>query len=252
MTQNGIDQAADELAVRVQAAVAKAVGSEERLAVAFSGGLDSSVVAKCAAAEAQVIACTGSAEGTWDALRAQAAADSLGVDLVTTRLTPELVAAELTRVDFPSGGTLMDRSLWCLYSAVSRSAREAGARVILLGQLADELFGGYAKYTHALGERGPDAAKLMMEGDLKEYISRGRARDVKACSKWVEPRIPFEELADYAASIPISYKLMGGVRKAILRRAAVRLGVPAEIAEAPKKAAQYSSGIQKLVANAHF
>jgi asparagine synthase (glutamine-hydrolysing) len=236
----------------VRAAVAKAVGVEETVAVAFSGGLDSSVVAKCAAAEARVIACTGSADGSGDALRARGAADSLGVDLVTTRLTPEVVAAELAGVDLPFEATLMDRSLWCLYSAVSRTARDAGARVILLGQLADELFGGYAKYAAAMGEGGPEAARSMMDADLKQYSIRGRVRDVKACSRWVEPRIPFEELAGYAASIPMSYKLMGGVRKAVLRRAAVRLGVPADVAEAPKKAAQYSSGVQKLVASAPF
>ncbi|MDG6954605.1 MAG: asparagine synthase C-terminal domain-containing protein [Nitrososphaerota archaeon] len=240
------------MAGRVRTAVATSVGGETKVAVAFSGGLDSSVVAKCAAANARVVACTAHADGAGDSIRARRAADALGVELVVTRLTPETVAREIAWVNLPFEATLMDRSLWCLYSIVSQSAREAGVRVILLGQLADELFGGYAKYSAAMGDRGADAASSMMEADLKEYFRRGRVRDVKACSRWIEPRLPFEQLVGYAATIPMSLKLGDGLRKAVLRRAAMELGVPEAIALEPKKAAQYSSGIQKLVANAPF
>lgn len=252
MSSEGFDRAAEELAELVRAAVARAVGGEERVAIAFSGGLDSSVVAKCASAEAQVVACTAHADGSGDSVRARRAADALGVDLVTTRLTPEAVARELSGMSLPFEATLMDRSLWCLYSVVSQAARDEGARVILLGQLADELFGGYAKYSSAMAVGGTDAARALMDSDLKGYASRGRVRDVNACSRWIDPRFPYEELAGHAATIPMAYKLKDGMRKAVLRRAALKLGVPEEIAGEPKKAAQYSSGVQKLVANAPF
>jgi asparagine synthase (glutamine-hydrolysing) len=232
--------------------VRRSVAGEEKVAVAFSGGVDSSVVARCAAAETRLVACTAHVDGAGDSLRARKAADALGVELVTTRLTPETVERELARLDLPFETTLMDRSLWCLYSIVSRSASDAGARVILLGQLADELFGGYAKYSAAMVEWGADAAAAMMKADLKGYFSRGRVRDIRACSRWVEPRLPFEQLVGYAATIPTSFKLTDGVRKAVLRRAAAELGVPEWIACEPKKAAQYSSGVQKLVAKAPF
>ncbi len=209
-------------------------------------------MARCAAAETRLVACTAHVDGAGDSLRARKAADALGVELVTTRLTPETVERELARLDLPFETTLMDRSLWCLYSIVSRSASDAGARVILLGQLADELFGGYAKYSAAMVEWGADAAAAMMKADLKGYFSRGRVRDIRACSRWVEPRLPFEQLVGYAATIPTSFKLTDGVRKAVLRRAAAELGVPEWIACEPKKAAQYSSGVQKLVAKAPF
>jgi len=148
----------------------------------------------------------------------------------------------------------MDRSLWCLYSVVSRKAAERGAEVIMLGQLADELFGGYAKYQATLSASGEEAAVAMMEKDLKDYEERGRVRDENACSRWLEPRFPFaeKEVVDLGRSIPISFKIRGGVRKAVLREAAVVLGVPAEPASAAKKAAQYSSGIQKIVASSGF
>jgi len=234
--------------------VGAAVAEEKRVAVAYSGGLDSSIVAKCAAGRAEVVACTAYANGAWDQGRAQEAAAALGVELVTTELTKEKVEEALRRIDLPFSPTLMDRSLWCLYSIVAESARKAGARVILLGQLADELFGGYAKYEEALKTGGSAAATSMMRADVQEYPHRGRVRDVAACARWAEPRFPFEAkgMVDLAMGLPVGFKIRDGVRKAVLRRAAAILGVPEAQAEAVKKAAQYSSGVQKLVIGSPF
>lgn len=225
-----------------------------RVAVAFSGGLDSSIIAWCAKGRTGVVACTAFAEGSHDSRTASLEAASLGIKLVATKLTRETVVSELREMELPFRPSLMDRSLWCLYSVVSRKAAKSGAEVILLGQLADELFGGYAKYQAALSASGEEAAVAMMERDLREYEARGRRRDVNACSKWLEPRFPFadKEVIDLGRSIPISFKIRGGVRKAVLREAAASLGVPAEPVSAAKKAAQYSSGIQKIVASSRF
>ena len=238
----------------VEDSVTEAIGGEAKVAVAFSGGLDSSLLAKCAGRRAKVVACTAFSRGSGDATKAREAAKALGVELVATELTAKNVAEALASIDLPFEPTLMDRSLWCLYSLVSQSAHGSGARVMLLGQLADELFGGYAKYSEALRLRGEDAAKSMMNADVQEYALRGRVRDAGACGRWVEPRFPFEarELVQFATSLPTSFKVREGVRKAVLRRATVVLGVPEELAGAAKKAAQYSSGIQRLVAGSPF
>ncbi|HEY6283280.1 MAG TPA: asparagine synthase C-terminal domain-containing protein [Nitrososphaerales archaeon] len=250
----GFDEAAQKLAVLVERSVKNAVAGEEKVAVAFSGGLDSSVVAACAKRHVKIVGCSAFSRDSRDETRARDAARDLGIELVTTSITKEAVSIELTGIELPFEPTLMDRSLWCLYSLVSKSARSAGARVILLGQLADELFGGYAKYEEAFRVNGEEAAKSMMESDVKEYAQRGRIRDFAACVKWVQPKLPFEgrEVVDFGLSLPVSYKIREGVRKAILRTAAIVVGVPEELASTPKKAAQYSSGIQKLVANSPF
>jgi asparagine synthase (glutamine-hydrolysing) len=238
----------------VEGAVAASVGKEEKVAVAFSGGLDSSVVAKCATRHARVVACTAYAPGSGDASRASRSAEALGLELVQTELSRELLATEAASMALPFEPTLMDKSLWCLYRVVSKSAGEAGSKVLLLGQMADELFGGYAKYAEELRVHGEEAASRMMGRDAREYATRGRIRDVSACGPWVEARFPFEaqEVVEFAASLPMDFKIREGVRKAALRRAAAVLGVPEAVALAPKKAAQYSSGVQKLVAAAHF
>ncbi|MDG6910590.1 MAG: asparagine synthase [Nitrososphaerota archaeon] len=249
-----LERAASELSRRIALAVARAVEGENTVAVAFSGGVDSSVLAACAKRHGRVIACTGYSDRSRDGARSAAAADALGIELVATRLTEESVARELSRMELPFAPTLMDRSLWCLYSVAAQSAKAAGSRVMLLGQLADELFGGYAKYASALEAGGEEAARSLMESDFDGYAHRGKIRDVGACSPWVQPRFPYadEDLVKQAASIPLSYKITPTSRKEVLRRAAVLLGVPEGIATAPKKAAQYSSGSQKLVAGSRF
>ena len=245
----GFEEAAAGVARAVDHAVRTAASGEGTVAVAFSGGLDSSIIAKCAAGRTRVVACSAYSAGAWDQARARGAASALGVDLVATELTRENVAKALREVRLPFAPTLMDRSLWSLYSIVGRSARDAGAMVMLLGQLADELFGGYAKYAQAMQAGGCEAASSMMKADVERYPQVGRVRDVAACGRWVEPRFPFEakEVVDLAMVLPATYKIADGVRKAVLRRAASILGVPEGVTGAGKKAAQYSSGIQKLV-----
>jgi asparagine synthase (glutamine-hydrolysing) len=230
------------------------VEGQGKVAVAFSGGLDSSVIAKSAANHTDVVACTAYAGHSGDLTRAREAAEALELPLVTCELTVDDARATLSALRLPFTPSLMDRSLWCLYAVVSRTARTCGAKVMLLGQLADELFGGYAKYDEALKLRGGEAAESMMGTDLREYASRGRVRDVAACGGLVEPRFPFEakELGEFATSLPITFKIRDGERKAVLRRAALVLGVPEKVAYAPKKAAQYSSGVQKLVSSSGF
>ena len=238
----------------LEESVASVVEGEQRVAVAFSGGLDSSVLALCASRRTEVVACTAYAKGAGDSTKARRAAELLGIPIATAEVDPGSIREALGSLDVPFVPTLMDRSLWCLYSVTSRVAKESGARVMLLGQLADELFGGYAKYLETLRREGPVAARAMMADDAKEYSLRGRVRDVAACGRTVEARFPFESeaLVSFASTLPLSFKLRDGVRKAVLRRAAVNLGLPEVLAGAPKKAAQYSSGVQKLLAGSHF
>lgn len=254
MSGRDFEESARRVAQVAEESVGETIAGQMRVAVAFSGGLDSSIVAKCASGHVEVVACTAYSRGAGDQSRAREGASALGINLVETELTKENVSEALGLIDLPFVPTLMDRSLWCLYFIVARSASRAGAKVILLGQLADELFGGYAKYEEALKTGGSSRASEMMEADVQEYVKRGRIRDVAACARWVEPKFPFESktMVELATGLPVALKIRDGVRKAVLRRAAAILGVPAAQAEAGKKAAQYSSGVQKLVAGSSF
>lgn len=254
MTSITFEESGRRLARAIDASVAQMVSGHSRIAVAFSGGLDSSIIAMCAKRHAGVLACSAFAEGSRDSVATIRGATVMGIDIIATRLTREAVATELKDMEPRLQTSLIDRSLWCLYSIVSRSASEGGAEIIMLGQLADELFGGYAKYQETLRKVGEEEAAAMMDADVAKYQAEGMTRDVNACSRWLEPCFPFtgQDIIDLGRSIPITFKIRHGVRKAVLRNAAVILGVPEELVSTPKKAAQYSSGIQRIVSGSRF
>jgi asparagine synthase (glutamine-hydrolysing) len=143
----------------------------------------------------------------------------------------------------------MDKALWCIFSKSAQLARENGAQLLLLGQLADELFGGYSKYGAELERNGAVAAAALMKHDVLACSSRAFIRDEAACATWIEPRFPFanEEVAGFGLGLPVEYKIHAGTRKVVLRDAASRLGLPEQLVQSPKKAAQYSSGVLKQV-----
>lgn len=243
------DEAARALAQTVDQCVEERVRGRRRVGVAFSGGLDSSILARCASRYCEVIACSVYSSRAPDKAKAMKAAGMLGLKLEAKEVDREEVSKELSSMDLPFDPSAMDRSLWCIYSFASRAAAEAGAELIMLGQLADELFCGYDKYARAARGNSLEAARVMMEEDLANCGMRGLIRDEAACSRWTEPRFPFADgrVLRMGLSMPVEFKLKDGVRKALLREAARLLGVPDELAMSPKKAAQYSSGMLKLV-----
>jgi asparagine synthase (glutamine-hydrolysing) len=244
----GLDECAAKVAGLLVASVERRTRGRRKVAVSFSGGLDSSLIALIAARKTEVVLCSAFTAGSRDESYAESAAESLGLELVAKEVDDGAVARELREMDLPFVVTPMDKALWCIYSTSSRLAAESGAELIMLGQLADELFGGYMKYSRAAAE-DKKAAVEMMRLDVIESGQRAFVRDEEACARFTEVRFPFADpaLASFALGLPLEYKVAGGERKVVLRRAATLLGLPDALAGAPKKAAQYSSGVAKLV-----
>jgi asparagine synthetase B (glutamine-hydrolysing) len=55
-------------------------------------------------------------------------------------------------------------------------------------------------------------------------------------------------MARFALNLPPGFLISHGERKVVLRELAKKMGLPPSISGAPKKAFQYSSGIQGLLA----
>jgi asparagine synthase (glutamine-hydrolysing) len=247
---SSFEEASTGLASLLEDSVRRRVQGQGRVAVSFSGGLDSSLLALLASRHAEVVLCSAYAPGSRDEGQSEKAAGLLGLRLETALLDEDTVARRSMEAEMPPGDTTdMDKALWCIYSTTSGLAKRSGARMIILGQLADELFGGYMKYAIRAREEGAEAAEEMMREDVRACADRGFLRDEAACSASCEVRFPYadEGVASFAARLPLDYKIRDGERKAVLRAAALELGLPGELAAAPKKAAQFSSGAAKLL-----
>ncbi|HIH88669.1 TPA: asparagine synthetase B, partial [Candidatus Bathyarchaeota archaeon] len=198
------------------------------------------------------LTCVG-AEDSSDIAAADAAAEALGLPLTIKTITEadiekhiDAILGSVEETDPMKVGVATP-----LYFAALEASTKP-CRAIFSGNGSDELFGGYAKYTQEYQTEG-DKVRETMFRDVARSHEVNLERDWKVCSDLgLELRLPFmyPRLVRFALSIPLSQKLpLEGKepRKIILRHLAKRLGLPSNIAEKPKKAAQYSSGASKMI-----
>jgi asparagine synthase (glutamine-hydrolysing) len=208
--------------------------------VAFSGGVDSGLIAGLARLPCVAVGIAGSHDIIW----ATKTARMMDLDLEVVTPTEEEVAEALCRVVgvIPDPTNPVEASIATTLSFVAARARELGHTRILAGQGADELFGGYARYLRSPGL----AAEL--KRDFADH-ERQRTRDqAVAALHGTYFSMPYLDVrvVRAAQAIPAGEKVHGGVRKRPLREVAER-HIPIEVARAEKKAMQYGSGIWRTI-----
>ncbi len=250
-----MEKAVERLQKLLEKAVRVRVAGTKEVAVAFSGGLDSSLVAALAKKYGvDVHLFHVSLENQRETAEANKAAADLNLPIQTHlyresdvgTVLPDVVG--LIEENDPVKASIGVSMFW-----VAEKAAEAGFHVLLTGQGADERFGGYQRYINQYLSHGDEEVRRAMFDDVSRLHENNIERDAKICSFHdIELRLPFAtyQIADFAIKLPLELKVekkQDSLRKLVLRRVAENMNMPASITEKPKKAVQYATGINSAI-----
>ncbi|MHA1771601.1 MAG: asparagine synthase C-terminal domain-containing protein [Candidatus Thorarchaeota archaeon] len=228
--------------------------------ILFSGGVDSGLVAHlskrfCNSTSLYSV----NAEESHDARAAVRAAELLDIKLqnitidadTTWNLLPEVIYAI-------EDSNRMNVAIALPFMVAAKAARRDGHCILLSGQGPDELFAGYARHVKIMQEEGPKALDRELQREVSITHRANLERDEKAVAyggcNLIFPYL-YNDFITIALGIQSKWKIRidGSVtRKYIFRELAQELGVPEEIAWAPKRATQFSSSSDKLMIDAVY
>lgn len=250
-----MDDAAKQLTALLEQSVKRRTQGLTEVAVAFSGGLDSSLIAFFASKFGiKVSLLHVSLENQDETEEAIEAAEALNLPLQVDLFKDSDVEAILPKVvELIEESDPIKASIGTPFYWAAEKAAEAGFKIMLAGQGADELFGGYQRYVNEYCKNGNEAARKSLFDDVVRIHESNLERDLKITSFHdVELRIPFGsfDLIEFALGLPIELKIenkTNTLRKLVLRKMASIVGLPSLIADKPKKAVQYSTGINNAI-----
>ncbi len=207
----------------------------EASAIAYSGGLDSSILFHLSNA---LKAYTFGLAGSHDIQSAKNHSALLHKEVIVKEVSRDLIAKAadiVVSIDADiKANELGYETLLCL------ALMHIESDVLVTGQGADEIFYGYKRFMSNEENNEKSIQKLFdvtlpREKKIAQYMGK----------RLITPYLEGEILN--FAKLPKSAHIVEGTNKFLLRRAAVVLGLPVEIAMQPKKAAQFGSGLDRVI-----
>ena len=239
-----------QLLDEMQNAVKETV-SDKKIGVAFSGGVDSTLLAKLVKDMGYDIhLLTIGFQDSHDINFAKEVNQILSFQHSVSEIDPEKfkeVSQKINQTIKTDNLSWNENSIAFYY--VAELAQKNDLKTVVTANGIDELFCGYNSYREAI-ETGEDEVTKMMveklknEGEMMTAINQVTAEfDVRMIQPFLLPNF-----TEYAKKIPISEKIHGSddmKRKHVVRELAIDCGVPEVAAQKQKKALQYGSQIHK-------
>jgi asparagine synthase (glutamine-hydrolysing) len=235
----------------IKEAIRKRIHGRPRVGVIYSGGVDSFLVAYLIKNMSVPFTCyTAGREGAVDIQWARDTTERFEYPLNVTTLTTDDIETLIPEVI----ETIEDHSFNQVEVAIPifasvRAAQENGELVILTGQGADELFGGYPWYPSIVVQEGfNEFTDRSWEDTLLLYKECLEREDKIAMAHSLELRVPFldPEVIRTAFSIAPKLKIRSGgdpLGKRLHRAYCLTLGIPKDIALREKEAAQHGANV---------
>jgi asparagine synthase (glutamine-hydrolysing) len=239
-----------ELLQNIQDAIRKTV-LEKRIGVAFSGGVDSTLISKILRdLEYDITLLTIGFKDSHDILFAKEVNEKLQYPHHILEINPS---------EFPNvSGEIYqkiqtDNISWnenCIaFYYVSKLAQSLGIDTVITANGIDELFCGYNAYRDVISQ-GESAIKELMEKKLENELKMMKAVNMissKFGVQIIQPLLsaPFIE---FAKTVPISEKILDSedlMRKHAIRNLGKDIGIPEISYSKRKKALQYGTKIHK-------
>ena len=241
-----------QLLTEMQNAIKNTV-SDNKIGVAFSGGVDSTLIAKLLNdMNYDVNLLTVGFHGSHDITFAKEVNQNLGYHHDILEIDPisfkeiSLKIHDIIKTDNLSWN---ENSIAFYY--VSKLAQEQELKSVVTANGIDELFCGYNSYRDAIGIGEKEVIDMMnskLENEIQMMIAVNNV-----CAEFgvkiIQPLLS-PSFIEIAKKIPISEKIHGPddlMRKHVIRSLAIDCNVPAISAQKQKKALQYGSQIHKAL-----
>ena len=243
-----------QLVNKINKVMEKSLADQQKIAVAFSGGLDSSLLAKvCQDLGKELTLLTIGFPGARDIKYAVEVADKLQLPLLVKEINREELTQGISRlakiIKFPG---VRDFEVILSLDIVFRFASVKGFKVILTATGLDALFCGFDKTRRLLEGQGREELDKLTKRIVEHAQTTEDLFDLVAKNSNIVRINPFmsDDFISFALAIPSKFKVIDQydkVRKHILREAAMAIGVPEAAAMRPKKAIQYSTKIDRVI-----
>ena len=239
-----------QLLTEMQNAVKDTV-TQKKIGVAFSGGVDSTLLAKLVKDMGyEIHLLTIGFHDSHDINFSKEVNQILNLPHSISEIDPEKFKRISERIHqlIKSDNLSWNENSIAFYY-VAELAQKNGLSAVVTANGIDELFCGYNSYREAI-ETGEDEVEKMMNEKLKNEKEMMIAINAVTAEFGVRMLQPFlsPNFIDHAKKIPISEKIHGSndmQRKHAVRELAMDYGVPEIAAQKQKKALQYGSQIHK-------